>query len=71
LSSSDPDASAVPVGVVIAALLGFAGWLAAANKLGGRGEGWILDTLLGLFLAAVLAKWGMLLGMGLRRILIE
>jgi hypothetical protein len=47
-------------------LLGFGISLAAVRAFNRRGKGWVIDTLLGLFLSAVLIKCGILLGMALR-----
>jgi hypothetical protein len=42
---------------------------AAANRLDRRGEDWIVDTLFGVLVSAILAKWAMLIGIALRRFL--
>jgi hypothetical protein len=39
---------------------------AAANRLDRRGEDWIVDTLFGVLVSAILAKWAMLIGIALR-----
>jgi hypothetical protein len=62
----ESDLSPIQLWAICAALLGFGIWFAVVNSFNRRGEGRIADILLGVFLSALLTKYGMLLGMALR-----
>jgi hypothetical protein len=62
----DDGPDRLPVTAVLAVFLGFGIWLAVLNKVNKCGEGWIPDMLLGIFVAAVLYKWGFLAAMALQ-----
>jgi hypothetical protein len=47
----------VPVAVIVAALIGLGIWLADVNRRHRCGQGVIADTLLGVFISAVMFKW--------------
>jgi hypothetical protein len=66
LLDADVGANPLQLWTLAVVLLGFGSSLAAINKSHGRSRGWIVDTLFGLFLSVVIAKYGVLLGMGLR-----
>jgi hypothetical protein len=51
----------VPLPVVFAALLGLGIWLADVNNRNRRGGGWVLDTLFGVFISAVIFVWSYVL----------
>jgi hypothetical protein len=53
----------IPASAIVIVVFGFGIWLAVVNTLNRCGEGWIADTLFGLFVSAVVLKWGLLVGM--------
>jgi peptidoglycan/LPS O-acetylase OafA/YrhL len=67
----DTDVADQPIKIwaLCAVLLAFGISLAAVRASNRRGKEWIIATLLGLFLSAVIIKYGILLGMALRPML--